>query len=212
MAECDRGGCGRNTCHPCRAKYMRRYHKERREKLQRDGINVDRVQLLRRTYGMTDQQFAELLAKQDGRCAICGRDKATNEVLAPGRKPKSMSVDHCHATGKVRGLLCAACNRAIGLFKDDPTLCEAAAAYLRRPFPTFEACGPTTVFDANGRALNSSGRPRFVTHQGETLNIQAWARKLGLPAPTLYARLANGWSVEDALMRPKRARVALCSS
>jgi hypothetical protein len=45
---------------------------------------------------------------------------------------KAIHFDHCHATGRFRGWLCVKCNQALGLFKDNPILLEAAAAYLRR--------------------------------------------------------------------------------
>lgn len=69
--------------------------------------------------------YDDLLAAQKGRCAICG---TTN----PGYKHKKFALDHCHATGNVRGLLCFQCNNAIGQFRDDPELVELALAYLRK--------------------------------------------------------------------------------
>ena len=71
-------------------------------------------------YGMTADQYREMLALQDGCCAICRR-KPTGRRLA---------VDHEHRTGRVRGLLCDACNRAIGQFGDDPTRIRCAAEYV----------------------------------------------------------------------------------
>lgn len=73
-------------------------------------------------YGLTPSDFAALLAKQDGRCAIC----RTND-FTPKRNP---GVDHCHGSGVVRGLLCGRCNAGLGQFKDDPALLRAAASYL----------------------------------------------------------------------------------
>jgi hypothetical protein len=68
-----------------------------------------------------------LLALQDGVCPICGVELV---ILGPG--PNTACVDHRHdPTKKVRGLLCSNCNAAIGLLKDDPSLCEKAAKYLR---------------------------------------------------------------------------------
>lgn len=67
---------------------------------------------------------AALLAKQNGRCAICG----TTEV----EYGKALSMDHCHTAGAVRGLLCNPCNMGLGCFRDDPERLVAAARYLRR--------------------------------------------------------------------------------
>lgn len=76
---------------------------------------------LLRKYGITSAQYDELLAAQNGVCAICRGPSVDGSALA---------VDHCHETGRVRGLLCANCNRGVGLFADDPDRLVAAAAYL----------------------------------------------------------------------------------
>ena len=75
---------------------------------------------LKKLYGMTLEQYQDLLAAQANRCAICNR-----------LFKKTPLIDHCHKTGKVRGLLCRACNTGIGSFRDDPTLTEAATRYLQ---------------------------------------------------------------------------------
>lgn len=74
-------------------------------------------------YGITSEQYAEMLAAQGGRCAICRTE-------SPGGRKKMMSVDHCHSSNKVRGLLCTNCNAGLGHFRDDPDLLRAAVAYL----------------------------------------------------------------------------------
>jgi len=76
-------------------------------------------------YGLTSEQFEALWAEQGGCCAICRA-----ELHRTGMK--SHNIDHCHETGKVRGLLCRACNWGMGILGDDPDRLEAAAAYLRR--------------------------------------------------------------------------------
>lgn len=88
---------------------------------------------LQKTYGMSVAEYNALLREQGGVCAICGRD----EPNAHGRTGKQfrLSVDHCHETGAVRGLLCQKCNRAIGLLDDDPGLMRKAISYLLRNRP-----------------------------------------------------------------------------
>src|SRR5215470_1693407 len=80
-----------------------------------------RTYLLRR-YGITLEEYDRLLALQNGVCAIC-------EQKPKGRR--FLCVDHCHRTGRVRGLLCTRCNVAIGLFEDNPEYTEATTVYLR---------------------------------------------------------------------------------
>ena len=77
---------------------------------------------LRKYYGLTLEQYDALLASQGGCCAICENPKPEAE--------KSWHVDHDHQSGKVRGLLCGACNRGLGHFKDNPNLLLAAADYV----------------------------------------------------------------------------------
>lgn len=78
-------------------------------------------------FGLTLEQFNALVEQQGGVCAICKNPEMWNR-----KDVKRLSVDHCHATGRVRGLLCNRCNRAIGLLGDNDRLCVAAAEYLRR--------------------------------------------------------------------------------
>ena len=79
---------------------------------------------LRRKYGISAVEFDALLAAQGGGCAICS--------VAVNQDANSLAVDHCHTTGVVRGILCGRCNKALGLFQDDPTLLERAVIYLRK--------------------------------------------------------------------------------
>jgi hypothetical protein len=75
----------------------------------------------KRTYGISLDQYNEMLTKQKGTCAICKNKCPTNRRLA---------VDHSHKTGIVRGLLCCHCNQGIGHLKDDPSLLRKAIEYL----------------------------------------------------------------------------------
>lgn len=70
-------------------------------------------------YGLSPGEFERLSAEQSGKCAIC---KQT---------PKKLCVDHCHGSGKVRGLLCGKCNFAIGHLDDSSEKARAAARYLK---------------------------------------------------------------------------------
>lgn len=75
-------------------------------------------------YGTTLEHVAELSVKQGAVCAICESATANHSTFT------RLAIDHCHTTGKVRGLLCHNCNTALGHLKDSPELALKAAAYL----------------------------------------------------------------------------------
>lgn len=72
-------------------------------------------------YGITTDQYTEMLEKQQGMCAICGDTH---------NRGKRLCVDHCHKTGKIRGLLCLSCNIMLGNAIDSPATLRAGAQYL----------------------------------------------------------------------------------
>lgn len=84
--------------------------------------HVARDRNLRGRYGITLDDYNKMHNEQGGTCAICG--------LAERVSNRSLAVDHCHATGKVRGLLCSACNIALGKFQDDKERLLKAISYL----------------------------------------------------------------------------------
>lgn len=71
-------------------------------------------------YGITLEQYNQMLESQDESCRLCGR-----------RDIKKLHVDHDHKTGRVRGLLCSSCNMGLGLFADDFELLQKAIEYLK---------------------------------------------------------------------------------
>lgn len=76
---------------------------------------------------MSDADYERLLASQGGVCAICGREEMS---LGRGGEIKKLAKDHCHVTGEWRGLLCGKCNKALGLFGDDPATLQRAMNYI----------------------------------------------------------------------------------
>jgi hypothetical protein len=84
----------------------------------------------RKRYGMTYQQYNEKLAEQDGVCAICRQPETAESPRT--RERRKLAVDHCHAGGHVRGLLCTNCNLGLGGFRDNLDTIRAAIAYLER--------------------------------------------------------------------------------
>lgn len=78
-------------------------------------------------FGLEETVCRELLERQEGRCAICGRPPGAGAKPGTGKR---LCVDHCHETKKVRGLLCDSCNLGLGKFQDSPDLLRKAALYL----------------------------------------------------------------------------------
>jgi len=77
----------------------------------------NRISYFKRKYGLAPAELDALIAEQLGICCIC--------LTAPAEH-----VDHCHETGRVRGVLCFSCNAALGQFKDRPDVIRRAATYL----------------------------------------------------------------------------------
>jgi hypothetical protein len=89
---------------------------------------------LKYRYGITEEDYEELLVKQKYSCKICGQkpDKCQTKPDKCQTEPdKPLYVDHCHQTKAIRGLLCHKCNIALGHMNDDPEQLERAANYLR---------------------------------------------------------------------------------
>jgi hypothetical protein len=76
-----------------------------------------------RRYGLTYADYEALLAKQDNRCALCPRTPDQERY-------KKLNVDHCHSTGRIRGLLCTPCNHALGLLGDSADSLRKAVEYV----------------------------------------------------------------------------------
>lgn len=114
-------------CAECHKRYHREYYQARRKEDPTYGRLSNRDVTLRK-YGLTPEDYDRLLAAQDGRCAICGKEPGATSGVDRNR----LVIDHSHATGKVRALLCDFCNRGLGIFFDDPDLLLAAVKYLRR--------------------------------------------------------------------------------
>lgn len=83
-----------------------------------------RTSQLKARYGISLEIYNKMLIDQNECCLGCKKHQSEFKL--------NMAVDHCHTTGKIRGLLCDGCNKAIGYMKDDPTIAENLAAYLRR--------------------------------------------------------------------------------
>ncbi len=98
----------------------RLYHLNNKEKL----ADKKKWSHLKKTFNLDKEQYLKMLKIQNNVCYICKNIETTKGA-------KYLSVDHCHKTGKIRGLLCAACNKALGGFKDNIEYLESAIKYLK---------------------------------------------------------------------------------
>jgi len=104
-------------CKPCMKVYAADYYRRNSQKMR---IKARKSQL-RLYFNLSVEDYENMYRAQNGACAVC-RGQSTD-----GRR---LAVDHCHSTGKVRGLLCYRCNIGIGYLKDSPERLRDAAAYL----------------------------------------------------------------------------------
>jgi hypothetical protein len=114
-----------SRCKPCGRKSAQEYrasHPDLEKRRYWANRDAERERHLVRKYGLTLHQYHEMLARQDGRCAICKLEALRHRFF---------DVDHCHQTGMVRGLLCTSCNRMLGHSGDNRSVLLAAAAYLQ---------------------------------------------------------------------------------
>ena len=128
-------------CKECERKRSREWKKAHPEKIkpQRDAYNlknqskrleyrqdnkdVIKNNALKKSFGISMQEYLDMYLAQNGRCAICRQE-------SPDAK-KVLAVDHCHKTGAIRGLLCVHCNIALGNFRDDIEVLKMAIEYLK---------------------------------------------------------------------------------
>jgi len=124
----------RGYCKSCSTEMNKEYYhnnKEKeavRQKIWNDNNKESRALTHRknnykRNYGITIEEYEEMLDEQDGKCSICNTDTPSDG--------KRLHIDHNHNTGKVRGLLCNNCNHGLGQFKDNQNLLAMAIQYLK---------------------------------------------------------------------------------
>lgn len=112
----------RPHCIECYREYqVKSFHKHKHKRPY--NYEIDKDKKLQKSFGISYVEYLTMLEAQGGCCAICG----TNST----GKRKAFAVDHCHDTGKIRGLLCSNCNTGIGNLRDNIGLLERAIEYLR---------------------------------------------------------------------------------
>lgn len=123
--------CGRHPapCEACRERnreYMRRKRAGIPQEEKKRQWHSKRHYYLKYKFGITEEQYDKMLADQQNCCAICKSSESGD------KRSSRLSVDHCHSTGKIRGLLCSACNKAIGLMGESQEILGSAIRYLSR--------------------------------------------------------------------------------
>lgn len=129
------------SCKKCRNKQSIIYNKqnpdvrkkinEKRKEKNKEYYQKPEIKLkfknnsLKKQFNITLDDYEKMLTEQSGVCYICNQPETSV-------RNRRLAVDHNHSTGKIRGLLCSNCNRALGLFKDSADLLLAAAKYLEK--------------------------------------------------------------------------------
>jgi hypothetical protein len=106
-------------CRQCDARHYRKTYQSRY-----------RAWYLKKHYGMSESEYDALLAAQVGRCAGCGATESGRRSTGQRASSGLLHVDHDHATGVVRGLLCHGCNIALGAVKDSSATLRKLAYYV----------------------------------------------------------------------------------
>jgi hypothetical protein len=138
---------GKLTCITCllakstteflvRRSHSRRYHDSRCH-------DCRKLSYIARNHGLTLNQYIALLREEDGRCAVC-------------RQETALHLDHCHTSGKLRGLLCVRCKTALGNFRGNPELIKAAWMYVEH-WEAIHATQPQTEQDRKRRKGTEHG-------------------------------------------------------
>lgn len=111
-----------HRCKVCKSVYFRSRYSKNAKSYSLAQFERSLIQ----KFGITYTEYQAILKDQGEVCLICGR--------SPSEATRRFAVDHCHKTGKIRGILCSDCNIGLGHFHDDPKVLEAAKAYLIAKF------------------------------------------------------------------------------
>ena len=111
-------------CIPCHNKRHKGYYQNNKTAV----LATIKRSRIKGMYGLEWSEYQAMIDGQGGRCKICEQPFVISSSYSYTTSP---NVDHCHATGKVRGILCGYCNRGIGHLKDDVRILERAIKYLK---------------------------------------------------------------------------------
>lgn len=125
------GRTHRSWCKTCNSESGTEFKRNNPEARKRYSTYRRKI-TIERKYGLTEEDYFRILADQGGTCAICPRTDGRSKQTKQSPTKFHFAVDHDHDTGVTRGLLCDTCNRALGMFGDDPDILRSAIAYLAR--------------------------------------------------------------------------------
>lgn len=117
-------GYRKSQCKKCVNTKIREYYAKSGRRSTPKAKARQRELIIKRVYGITTEDYNNLFIEQGGRCAICGKHQEEFKLR--------LSIDHCHKTGKIRGLLCHRCNGGLGHFDDNVEILENVIKYLEQ--------------------------------------------------------------------------------
>lgn len=116
--------CAKASDKKSREKNRHRRNSHKREHYRQNSSRWRKNKI--RSYGISVEDYNRMLHEQSGCCAACGNP----ETRVRSGQLIALAIDHCHESGRVRGLLCGACNTSLGLLRDDPERIRRLADYI----------------------------------------------------------------------------------
>lgn len=125
-------------CRECQRQYnyeqkllkLNKYRKRKNDWAKANPIARHRQQT-KTKYGLSHDNYNKMMSAQNNKCAICLNSEASVKRKGCLSKPRMLSVDHCHTTGRVRSFLCGGCNKALGLIKENFDTAIRLAKYIQ---------------------------------------------------------------------------------
>lgn len=148
----------------------------------------ERAWRFKRRYGITIEDYDRMLAEQDGKCALCHQPPA--RIFRKTGKVQDLAVDHDHATGDVRALLCTDCNTMLGLAEDSPDRLRAAAAYLERHTKSSDGVALTSMAHPIGPGVGRGHRIKPSSLVTETVMVDTETGKMRLVCDPIQPQVA----------------------
>lgn len=163
-----KAGKARSICKVCQTEYGRQCH----------------IALKCRRYGLSQEEAKIIAGLKSVTCAICET------------KISQFHLDHCHDTGKFRGILCSLCNSGLGMFNDNEKIMLRAIDYLKQEKYVIPGDNQSIIDDVK---KDVEGRKRYIYYDGKSMTLVGWAKHLGVSESMLSQRLFRGWTIEETL-------------